>query len=168
MKLKYKNFEFPMNPESLKISSSTNCEKRAVFGKNSIVQNVSLNPVTVTGNGEFYGDKGDEYCAVLQNMLKNKSSGWLFLPGGHCVKVFFTEFSFHKKSKKNAVQYSFAFTEDCTDRKAQRNLKYTLAEKDENAFEIANRCDVSVNDIMKLNDLKSPFDINFGDRVVLR
>lgn len=40
MKLKYKNFEFPSNPEKIEILSSTNCSSSAVLDKNSAVQNV--------------------------------------------------------------------------------------------------------------------------------
>ena len=50
----------------------------------------------------------------------------------------------------------------------ERDFKYTFAKAGENAFEIANRCDISVNDIMLFNDFKTPFDIKTGDRVVLR
>lgn len=166
MKLKYKDFEFPVNPGSINISSSTNCRSKSVFGKNSVTENVSVNPVTVTGDGEFFD--GTEVCAELQNMLKDKSSGWLYIPSAAPVKAFFTEFKFSKSNKKNSVAYSFKFTEDCTDRSARINFRFTIAEEGENAFEIANRCNASVNDIMSLNDIKSPFDINAGDRVVLR
>lgn len=168
MKLKYKSFEFPVNPISIEISSSANCASKPVFNENSVTQNVSVNPVYITGSGELYGDNCNAYCACLQNIIKDKSSGWLILPSAPPVKAFFTKFKFSKSSKKNCVAYSFEFTEDCTRRKAKIPFKYTIAELGENAFEIANRCDVSVNDIMRLNDLKSPFEINSGDRVVLR
>lgn len=168
MKLKYKDFEFSVNPSSIEIFSSANCAVKAVFNENSVTQNVSVNPVIVVGSGEFYGDKCDEYCAFLQNMIKEKSSGWLILPSAPPVKAFFTEFKFCKSSKKNCLAYSFEFTEDCTRRSPIKHLKYTIAETGENAFEIANRCNTSVNEIMCLNDLKSPFDIKSGDRVVLK
>lgn len=168
MKLKYKNFEFPSNPEKIEILSSTNCSSSAVLDKNSAVQNVSVNPVIVKGSGEFYGNTGEETAALIQNMLRDKRSGWLMLPFFVPVKAFFTAFEFCKNSSKNAVSYSFEFTEDCSGRVAERDFKYTLAKAGENAFEIANRYDISVNDIMLFNDFKTPFDIKEGDRVVLR
>lgn len=168
MKLKYKSFEFPSNPEKLEVLSSTNCSSSAVPDKNSAVQNVSVNPVIVKGSGEFYGNTCEETAAFLQNMLRDKTSGWLLLPFSIPVKAFFTSFEFCKRSSKNSVLYSFEFTEDCSGRMAERIFKYTFAEKGENAFEIANRCNVSVNDIMLFNNFKTPFDISAGDRVVLR
>ncbi|MGN1202221.1 MAG: LysM peptidoglycan-binding domain-containing protein [Eubacterium sp.] len=168
MKLKYKDFEFPVNPGSIEILSSTNCSSKEIYGGNSVCENVSVNPIAVTGSGEFYGDNCEEHCAALQNLLKSTSSGWLFLPSAPPVKAFFTEFKFSKNSKKNSISYSFRFTEDCSSKKTQKAFNYTVAAQNENAFEIAGRCGVSVNDIMSLNDLKSPFDISQGDKVVMR
>ncbi|MCH5321284.1 MAG: LysM peptidoglycan-binding domain-containing protein [Eubacterium sp.] len=168
MKLKYKNFEFPSNPGKIEIMSSSNCNSKPIFDGNSAVENVSVNPVIVTGSGEFFGEGREEYCGVLQNLLKSTESGWLFLPSAPPVKAYFTEFKFSQNTKRNSISYTFEFTEDCTDRKSERLFKYTVAGDGENAFEIANRCSVSVNDIMRLNDLKSPFEISKGDRVVLR
>lgn len=168
MKLKFRNFEFPVNPSDIEISSSSNCVSRAVLGKNSNVQNLSVNPVTVTGSGAFYGDNGGEYCAMLQNMLKDKSSGWLLIPSAPPVKAFFTKFTFNKNCKKNCVQYSFAFTEDCTQRAAEKAFTCTVAKEGENAFDIAYRYSVTVDDIMRLNDIRTPFDIAEGSRVIIR
>lgn len=166
MKLKYKDFEFTVNPDSIEFTSSTNCKSKSVFGSNSVCENISVNPVVVTGGGAFYGDKGAEHCAVLQNMLKSHQSGWLFIPSFPPIKAFFTEFKFSKSSRKNAASYTFKFTEDCDDRNPVKKITYTFALKNENAFEIANRCNACVDDIMRLNDLKSPFDIAEGDKVV--
>lgn len=168
MRLKYKNFEFPSNPGSIEIISSSNFSSKPVFGGNSVCENISVNPVVVRGNGEFYGYRSEEYCSALQNLLKSTQSGWLFVPSSHPIKAFFTEFKFNKSSRKNAVVYSFEFTEDCTSRKPERVFESTTAKESENAFDIAERCGVSVNDIMRCNDFKSPFDICAGDKVVLR
>ena len=168
MKLKYKNFEFPSNPSKIEILSSSNCNNKPIFDSSSAVENVSVNPIIVMGGGEFFGEGREEYCATLQNLLKSTESGWLFLPSVPPVKAYFTELKFGQGTKRNSISYSFEFTEDCTDRRPERLFKYTVAGDGENAFEIANRCNVSVNDIMRLNDLKSPFEISKGDRVVLR
>ncbi len=168
MRLKYKNFEFPANPASIEFLSSSNCCSKPVFDENSAVENISVNPVKITGEGEFFADSAQEYCSYLQNLLKSKKSGWLFVPSAPPVKAYFTEFKFSKNTKRNSILYFFEFTEDCSGRKAERLFKYTYAEKNENAFEIANRCDVSVNEIMRLNDFKSPFDIPQGSRVAIR
>lgn len=168
MRLKYKEFEFPSNPGKIEILSSASCSSKPVLSGGSAVENISADPIVVCGSGEFYGEGCEEYCARLQNILKDTSSGWLFIPSSPPVKAFFTAFSFSKNTKKNSVLYSFKFTEDCLDRMAERKFDCTVARTGENAYEIANRTGISVNDIMLLNDFKSPFDIEEGDRVVLR
>jgi hypothetical protein len=168
MIVSYKDYQFPSNPQSIEISLSSNCNSSAIFDGNSVTENVSINPIVVTGSGEIYGDSGDEYCSYLGNMLKDKSSGWLLLPSAMAIKAYFTKFKFSRDNKKNSVSYSFEFTEDCTDRSAKKQFKYTIALDNENAFDIANRCDVSVNDIMSLNDFGTPFEIISGSKVVIR
>lgn len=168
MKIKYKNFEFPANPSSVKVLTSSKCVSHSIPGLGSVAQNVSLNPVQVSDEGEFFGECSDEYCAVLQNMLKNKSSGWLMLSSAPPIKAFFTRFNFIKDNKRNCVRYDFEFIEDCSSRKARLCFKSTRAMENENAFDIAWRCSVSVNDIMRLNPFKTPFDLKAGDEVMLR
>lgn len=168
MRMKYKDFEFPSNPAEIEIISSSSYSNKSELNGGSIVENLSVNPTVVCGNGEFYGEGSEAYCARLQNMLKDRASGWLFVPSAPPVKAFFTEFKFGKSNKKNAVSYSFKFTEDCIEKEARVKPEYITACEGDNAFEIANRFSVSVNDIMRLNDFKTPFDISEGDGVVLR
>lgn len=168
MRMKFKNFEFPSNPSKIEILSSSAHSSKAELNGSSVVENISIKPTVICGSGEFYGEGGEEYCARLQNMLKDTTAGWLFVTSAPPVRVFFTEFKFGKCTGKNAVSYSFEFTEDCTDKKVYRQADYITACDSDNAFEIANRFGVSVSDIMRLNDFKTPFDIKKGDRVVLR
>lgn len=168
MMMKFNDFEFPVNPKSIELSSSANCRKKSIYGKNSVVENVSVNPVIISGGGEMYGENAREECTCLLNMLRAKRSHWLFAPNMTPVKAFLTEFAYKQNSVKNSCFYSFKFVEDCNDKSMSLNLPYTVAGEGENAFDIAHRCDVSVNDIMACNDFKTPFDINAGDKVVLR
>lgn len=168
MRMKYKNFEFPSNPGKIEILTSSSYSSKADLNGGSVVENLSVNPTVVCGNGEFGGAGSEEYCARLQNMLRDRASGWLFVPSAPPVKAFFTEFKFERNSKKNAVLYAFKFVEDCMDKEAHIQPEYITAGEGDNAFEIANRFGISINDIMTFNDFKTPFDINEGDRVVLK
>lgn len=167
MKMKFGDFEFPSNPAYLEIISSTNVSSKPVFNENSRVENVSVNPSVVKGNGEFYGDDAEESCSFLQHMLRQKLPAVLFLPSESSLNAYLSEFCFSKSADKSSVCYSFVFTENCNDKKESCDLGFTCAEENDNAFKIANRFGVSVSDIMKNNDFKTPFDINEGERVVL-
>lgn len=132
------------------------------------MENVSADPIVVLAEGEMYGESGEEACAKLQNMLFDKSAGWLMIPFAPPVKAYFTKFVFGKDSSKNRISYTAEFTQAAACGDSRRQFNTTVANDGENAFQIANRCGVSVNDIMKLNDFRSPFDIAGESKVVIR
>ena len=168
MKMKYKDFEWSVNPFDVKVVSSTNLNISPVFGKKSVSENVSINPTVVEGKGVFYGENGRERCSFLQHLLKLTDSGWLFISGAPPIRAFFIRFSFTNNSEKNCFSYEFKFVEDCSEKREERILSFIYAEEGENAFDIAYRCGVSVDDIMKNNDIKTPFDIAEGQKVAIR
>lgn len=168
MKMKFKNFEFPANPSVIKAGITSNCHSTAQPDKNSVVENVSINPATVEGQGEFYANDGLEACTRLQKLLREKTSGWLFAPCIVPVKAFLTDFEWQQNSKNKSFSYSFKFVEDCGGNSQTENLSFVYAASGQNAFDIAFENGVSVDDIMMLNDLITPFDIKENDRVVLR
>ena len=167
MKMQFKDFVFPANPSKIEISSSSSCAADDIYDGSNVVSNISTKPVIVTGSGEFFGERAAEYCAVLSNMLRDRTWGWLFTPGAAALKAYFTDFSYERDCTKNSFAYTFKFVENCSDVRAKREITKVVAENGENAFDIANKCSVTVDDIMKLNDLKTPFDIKEGSEVTV-
>ena len=84
------------------------------------------------------------------------------------MAAFLTEFLYTLSADKSSASYSFVFTEDCSDVAGEKQLKETYVIPGENAFDIANRCNVSIDDIMKLNNFETPFDLKSGEVVRLR
>lgn len=168
MKVRYKNFEWQVNPSDIEISSSANISVNPVFDHRAAVENVSLNPTVVKGKGDFFGEKAREYCATLNRLLKLTDSDWLYIPDAQPVKAFFKDFSYFHSSKTGGVHYKFTFIEDCSDRDEKRLFDFTYAKADENGFDIAARCGVEVEDIMRLNNIITPFDITEGQKVIVR
>lgn len=166
MKMRFKDFIFPSNPSVFEVASSANMAVRSVYDGNSDVQSVSLNPIKVNGSGEFFGDKAEESCQYLMHMLRTKENGALLLPSGSGFNAYLNKFMFCKNAQKNSISYTFEFTEACSSKSEVRNFRFTICKSGENAFDIANRCNVSVDDIMKYNDFKTPFDIREGEKVV--
>ncbi|MGN0522376.1 MAG: hypothetical protein ACI4IQ_07045 [Eubacterium sp.] len=168
IKMKFRDFEFPVNPSSIIVASQRNISTSCSTDGSSTVQNVSQNPVTVSGEGEFFGEEPEKYCTQLNHMLRTGVSGWLFVPYAEPVKAFLSEFSYSKSVKKSCISYKFKFIQADLDRKESADFGYTYAQSGENAFDIAYREGVSVSDIMRLNDFKTPFDISDGDKVMLK
>lgn len=167
MKMKFKDFTFPSNPREIEINISSNIQSKGIYGGSSATENISVNPIIISGKGEFFDDHAEELCLYLQHMLKDKTAGELMLPSSAGLNAFLTEFTYSKNCRKGSIEYNFVFTESCSKTYSKRKTNYTIAKKNENAFEIAGRCNISVSDIMNLNNFPTPFSINEGDRVVL-
>lgn len=168
VKMKFKDFEFPSNPAVIKTELSANVRENPLFQSDSAVYNVSRNAAVISGNGSFWGEERFIASALLKKLQNSSSSGWLFLPDGSCFNAFFTSLTVEEDAKKGCVFYSFSFTENCSHRKEEYDFGFTLALENENMFDIAHRCGVAVETLMRLNDFKTPFSVNAGDRVVLQ
>lgn len=166
--MKYKGYEFPQVPSKIEIFSNANVRNSPVFGGSSVVENVSVNPVTVKCSGELFGKEGRECRDMLQYLLHQSSAGWLFAPELSPIKAFLSAFSYSRGADKESISYSLEFTECCDDSSGTAVMNYTVCRAGENVFDIANRCAVKAEDIMRLNSFASPFEINEGDRVTIR
>lgn len=167
-KMKYKNFEFPLNPSAVEIKYSSNINEASIVESDSAVELISKNATIVTGEGSFFGEDAFTLASELERLSAEHDSGWLFLPNGACFDVFLKELFIKSDARKNEVFYSFKFIENCNHRKSRLELDFVKARKNENLFDIAHRCRKPLEKIMELNNFKSPFDIKEGDRVALK
>lgn len=168
MKMKYKDFEFPLNPSVIKVKHSRNISENPILDSDSAVYNISKNASVISGEGCFFGEKAFQYASELERLSKSSSSGWLFTPNGNCFNAYFKELTIKSDAKRNEVFYAFTFIENCNHKKNQRNIDFVYAREDENLFDIAYRCDVPIETLLELNNRKNPFDISVGDKVVLK
>lgn len=168
MKMKYKDFEFPLNPSVIKVKHSRNISEKSLFDSDSAVYNISKNASVISGEGSFFGEKAFEYAGELEKINKESSSGWLFLPNGSCFDAYFKELTIKSDAKKNDVFYTFTFIENCNHKKNEREIEFVYAKEGENLFDVAYRCGISLETILELNNFKNPFDISVGDKVVLK
>lgn len=168
MKMKYKDFEFQANPFSVEVAKSKNISEHPLFDIGSAVREISKNAAVIRVQGRFYGDTSQALAARLEILHDDKGSGWLFLPNGDCFNAYFKELNLKIEATENSVYYSAVFVENENHKSFNADFAYTIASDNENAFDIAERCGVSVESIMKNNDIKTPFDIKKGNKVVLK
>ena len=169
VKMKYKDYELPSNPSSIEICAERKLEITPVFSKKSVTESISICPSVITARGRFYCDDAIEHCEKINQILKENDSGILKCPGLYPTRAFLSNFTYEIEGDTDAVKYCIVFTEDCDNSHSEkRNFSYTFAMEGENAFDIAHRCGVSVDDIMMLNDYVSPFDIKKDERVKIR
>ena len=168
VKMKFKDFEFPSNPAVIKTKLSANVRENPLFQSDSAVYHISRNAAVISGEGSFWGEERFTASVLLKRLQSSSSSGWLFLPDGSCFNAFFTSLTIEEDAKKGCVSYSFSFTENCAHVQEEYDFGFTLARENENMFDIAYRCDVPVETLMRLNDFKTPFSVKEGDRVTLK
>lgn len=167
-KMRFKDYIFPSNPQSIKITTQSKTAQSGIYGGQSTVQSVCVNPTIISGSGIFAGEGAQEECRRLSHMLKINTSGEFHCPNAQPIKAYLTEFSYSAAADRGALAYSFEFTEDCNGRREEIEFDYTLALDGENAFDIAARTGVTVDEVVELNSLKGPFDITAGERILLK
>ena len=168
MKMRFKDFEFPFNPTVIKTQLSGNVRENALFDSDSAVYGVSRNAAVISGEGSFWGEERFSASALLKKLQSSRGSGWLFLPDGSCCNAFFTSLTLTEDAKRGCISYSFSFTENCLHKKDEYDFGFTVAKENENMFDIAHRCGVPIERLMRLNDFKTPFSVKAGDKVVLK
>lgn len=107
-------------------------------------------------------------CAHLSYLLRQGGAGELHCPSLYPIEAIFTEFKYDSSATLGKIEYEFEFTQVCDDKKEIAPLDYIVAYDGDTAFDIAARANMSVDEIMQLNDIESPFSIKKGDRVKLR
>lgn len=168
VKMKFKDFEFPNNPLFIKTEMSHRIIENPIINGESAVFSVSEKAAVIKADGCFWDKDGADASFKLKTMIKSRKPGWLFLPDGSCYNAFLFSLDIREDAKKNCVSYSIAFIENYPNKKNEYNFGFTFAEDNENMFDIAFRCDKSIESLMKLNDFSSPFSVKKGDKVVLQ
>lgn len=167
-KMKYKGFEFPCNPSVLEIKASRNVSKAAIVGRGEAAFDICANAREAVGEGRFFGEGAFENASRLEALCRSGGAGWLYLPGGECFRAHFKELTIKQDANKNEVFYSFKFIEHESFEKASYSPDCTAVKDGENLFDVAHRCGVSVEALLELNNLKSPFDVKAGEAVALK
>lgn len=165
--IRFKNFEFEHNPETLLITSQKNISRQNVLSSKSVLRETGDNSRIITGEGYIYGE-GCIYKFVKLFSLKEQSgSGILSLPGIKPFYAFFESLEYSTDPTPELISYKFVFREDCS---KQRNLLvanrfYTL-ENGEDLWDVAYKFSVPVEILVKLNpELNSVNDIEEGSKV---
>ena len=166
-KMRFKDFVFDTNPSYIQVITARDVSKASVYNGKTITQDISQKPIIVKGKGMFLGDSAAEKCSHLSYLLRQGGAGELHCPSLYPIEAIFTEFKYDS-SASGKIEYEFEFTQVCDDKKEIMPLDYVTAQEGENAFDIAARANVGVDDIMKANYFKTPFSIQKGDKVKLR
>lgn len=165
--IRFKNYEFEHNPETLLITSQKNIAKQNVLSSKSVLREAGDNSRIITGEGYIHGE-GCIYKFVRLFSLKEQSgSGILSLPGIKPFYAFFESLEYSADPTPELISYKFVFREDCS---KQRNLlvanKFYALESGEDLWDVAYKFRVPIEILVMLNpDLNSVNDIEEGSKV---
>lgn len=168
VRMKFKDFEFPNNPLFIKTEMEQHMRESSVLSGESRVFRISDRATVIKADGCFWGENGADAAFRLKILMKSKKPGWLFLPDGGCCNVYLSSLNITEDAKKSCVSYSISFIEKSPAKRGNYHFGFTYAEEDENMFDIAFRCDKSVEKLMEINDFSNPFSVKKGDKVVLQ
>lgn len=165
--MNYKDFSFDVNPSDVKIEFSKKISCENIIFSHSKTDEISFNPVIISGEGYFCGKNAKNYAHELMRIFKDRGSDYLFAPDIDPVKAFFDNLCISYNADKNCLSYKFSFIEDCTGKESTYDFGFTYANKGENLYDIANRMGVSVETIVENNDFEDLFSVSEGDKVCL-
>ncbi|MDE5996348.1 MAG: hypothetical protein K2G56_05455 [Eubacterium sp.] len=168
IKMKFEDFEFPNNPLFIKTEMAQRMNERCVLNGKSKIFPVSDRATVIKADGCFWGEDGADASFKLKILMKSRKAGWLFLPDGSCYNAYLSSLDIQEDAKKSCISYSISFIEKSNDKKSEYPFEFTYAEENETMFDIAFRCDKSIERLMELNDFSNPFSVQKGDKVVLQ
>ena len=168
VKMKFKDFEFPNNPLFIKTELAQRIKENPVLSGKSNVYHLSERAAVITADGCFWNDDGADASFKLKMLIKSRKPGWLFLPDGSCYNAYLSSVDIKEDAKKSCISYSISFVEKCPVKNSEYDFGFTYAEENENMYDIAFRCDKSIEKLMEINSFPNPFSVKKGDKVVIQ
>lgn len=168
--MKYKDYIWPHNPRELRMTSLKDLKEMNTPFNGSVFQNFGREKRVVRGVGEFFGEDCVEQFNELFEIFKMKGSGFLALPDVSPFLAEFKSLEMSVQTKPNVIEYSFEFWEDMSDiAENGSNLKDShVIQEGETLWDIAYKYDLSVDALLKLNDIKNPNELSPGEVVILK
>jgi LysM repeat protein len=171
-KLKYKNYQWPYNPSFIEILGQKNLKQLPVPFAGNIVQDFGEGNRLVKGKGEFFGEYAAKEYKQLFEIYKDKTSGFLNIPGIESFKAYFKSLVINCKPGPLTINYSFEFVEDLSIKQntGEESLSsYHVVVLGETLFDIANKYGFTADYLLRLNPwIKRPDELKPGDKVVIR
>lgn len=167
-KMRYKGFEFDINPTDITVKSKAMTREIAVPFNSHIIQELGYYPKHISGKGIFTGEKSVRKYAELESIFKEGGRGMLYISGAEPMTAVMTCLEFNGKSGQSGISYYFEFVQCCEEFKDKNAVRLHTVKKGETLFHIANKYGVSVEKLMSLNPkIPAPFEIKENDEVRL-
>ena len=110
--MRYKDFVWPHNPESYRVSFARNMAVQPVPYGAQYMQGLSMSHRVMSGQGVFYGPDAYDTFRELASVFYDNWPGQLIHPVWSSARVWFVELSLTQEPQASFVSYAFTFWED--------------------------------------------------------
>lgn len=169
-KMRYNSFEWPSNPDNIKISCTALTSEYNMPFLKSTVKKICAKPRIISGSGYFFGESAEVFAERLKEEFDSPYPGLLFIPGFEPFFAVFSSLAVKKQSGDDSIYYEFQFSEGDTD-KAELiapSAECYNAKPGESIYDISAKFGVSVEKLLKLNGwITNPLRLGEGT-VILR
>lgn len=166
--MRYKEHIWNYNPEKIKILSKKEIIENKIPMADNIIQNFGRTARVITGEGSLFGNDCFSQFDELWHLYREESPGVLSVPEFVVMKAYFSDLTIIGEPTDKLITYSFLFTEVMDSEKVKSPVTVHIVSQGESLWDIANRYNVSVEDLLFLNgNIPNPFGINAGDEVKL-
>ena len=169
--MRFKTFIWPNDPKNLNITMVKNSKIHYLPSLGPTRYQVGIDYRIIEGTGEFFGSKCYKQFSKLTKVFTESSSGELSISPLPPIKAFFSELSMLESPGPNIIRYKFKFIEDlsCVNRsKSTTNQTFYHLKENENLWNIANKFDIKIENILKNNPLISnPYDVSSNQKVII-
>lgn len=163
MRVRYKDFVWEQEPDSLSIRSARDLKRLCVPGEAVLLQDMGCSPRVVEGKGSFLGK--DCLCRyhALAMTFADPTPGLLALPETPPFLARFASLELLAKSFPNTVEYRFSFWEEGAPPVPVSAPAPYVCRGGENLWEIAARYGVDPDEILKNSFVQWPGRLKAGE-----
>ncbi|MEG1244438.1 MAG: LysM domain-containing protein [Oscillospiraceae bacterium] len=168
--MRFKIFEFSVNPQKIEIKAATNLKQLAVPFDAFELQEFGIKPLIISGEGKFVGENAQLSFDSIFALFLQGGAGELFLSGAQPMQAIMTKLVKGLEPIEKTISYSFEFVEVPQKQSVQLCLEiYHTIKQGESLWHIARDYDVSIESLLKLNQsIQSPWNVETGDKVRVR
>lgn len=112
--LQYRDFVFPHNPASIKVTGTDQVATHFRPGQGDAVQRLGRRARRVTCSGSFFSATFRQTLAQLESLRQKAAGdqpGLLFLPGMEPFPAYLEQFVFDAKGDGKVISYTIVFVE---------------------------------------------------------
>lgn len=169
--MKFGDYIWPHNPESINISSSRNIKDLTLPFSGYVFQDYGRDKRVVNGKGEFFGEDCVDQFEKLFFVYNEGKQNMLYVPGIAQFNALFKNLEITCETIPNLIIYKFEFWEtfDFYSENNSNLKRYHIVEEGENLYYISEMYGISLTNIFKLNpSIRNLNNLEIGRKVILR